>query len=318
MILFALEKYEALGAALERMLPRLRAGEFQVARYDNGELHAIVHTPVAFEHCVVLGSIAPPDEQFLSALLLANTLKKEGGAKVTALLPYLAYSRHDKDKPRESLAMALVGRLLEAAGVDQVITADVHSDAGKQLFPIPIISFEIAELFAGAIKKYELTEATIVAPDNGAIARSKAVQRAAGIPDGDTPYFEKQRTATGIAHVGPIGKVGSRVVMIDDMLDTGTTLVSACQKLVEAGVREIYIMITHGLFTGERWKQLWSFGVKRIICTDTVPLPDGLDRRQIETLSIVPLLRQQLLLVEDRTLTGAARSAVDAGTELVR
>ena len=318
MILFVFKNYEAMGAELEGMLPWLRQGNFQVARYDNGELHASVHTAVAFEHCVVLGSIAPPDQQLLSTLLLAHTLRKEGAGKLSALLPYLAFSRQDTDKPGESLAIALVGRLLAAAGFDQVITADVHSEADKQLFPIPIVSLETAQLFADTIKKYRLTEATIVAPDNGAIARCKAIKAAAGVPRGDTPYFEKQRIETGIVHVGPIGNVGSQAVIIDDMLDTGTTLVSACQKLVEAGVREIYIMITHGLFTGEHWRRLWSLGVKRIICTDTVPLPVGLDRSDIETLSIVPLLRQQLLFDEDRTLLGATRSALDSVTEVVR
>jgi len=318
MILFTLEQYEAMGGAVERTLPWLRTGGFQVARYDNGELHAALHTPVAFEHCVVLGSIAPPDEQLLSALLLAHTFRKEGAREVSALLPYLAYSRQDKDKPGESLAAALVGRLLEAAGFNQVITADVHSEADKPLFPIPILSLDTAPLFADAIKRHQLIEATFVAPDNGAIARCQAVKAALGMPEADTPYFEKQRIGTGIVHVGPIGKVGSRAVIIDDMLDTGTTLVSACQKLVEAGVREIYIMITHGLFTGECWKQLWSLGVKRIICTNTVPFPVGLDSSSIETLSIVPLLRQQLLLLENRRLMGTTASTLDSVTELAR
>lgn len=298
MILFALSQYEAMSAALERALPGLRTGEFHLARFDNGELYAIIPTPVAFSHCVILGSIAPPDEQLLSTLLLADTLKKEGAAKVTALLPYLAYSRQDKDKPGESLATHWVGQLLAAAGFDRVITADVHSRAAQQLFPIPVISLETAPLFADAIRKYRLTGATIVAPDNGAIIRARTVQLAAGMPESDIPYFEKQRTGTGIVHVGPIGEVSSQVVIVDDILDTGTTLVSACEKLVQAKTREIYIMITHGLFTGERWKQLWSLGVRRIICTDTIPLPDGLDRSKIETLSIVPVLLQELSQIE--------------------
>jgi ribose-phosphate pyrophosphokinase len=104
-----------MGAELERMLPWLRPGEFLVARYDNGELHASVHTPVAFEHCIDPASIAPPDERLLSALLLAHTLRKEGAGKVSVLLPYLACSRQDKDKPGESLAIALAGHLLAAA-----------------------------------------------------------------------------------------------------------------------------------------------------------------------------------------------------------
>ena len=298
MVLFSLKQYEALGAELKNAWPALRIGEFELARFENGELHATVHTSVAFEHCILLGSITPPDEQLLSTLLLAHTLRKEGAGRLTALLPYLAYSRQDKDKPGESLAAALTGRLLEAAGFGQVITLDVHSEIDKQLFPIPLISLETAALFGDAIRKHKLTEATIVAPDNGAMARSKAVQRAAGLPEGDIPYFEKQRIGTGIAHVGPIGKVGAQAVIVDDILDTGTTLVSACQKLVEAGVQEMYIMVTHGLFTGDRWRELWRLNVKRIFCTDAVPLPTDLDRNSIEVLSIVPLLRRQLSHLE--------------------
>lgn len=247
---------------------------------------------------MVLGSIAPPDEQLLSTLLLADTLRKEGAGKLTALLPYLAYSRQDKDKPGESLGTRWVGQLLTAAGFDRVITADVHSRAAQQLFPLPLISLETAPLFADAIKKYRLTGATIVAPDNGAILRARAVQGAAGLPESDIPYFEKQRTGKGIVHVGPIGEVGPQAVIVDDILDTRTTLVSACEKLVEAGTLEIYIMVTHGLFTGERWKRLWSLGVRRIICTDTVPVAVGLDKSNIETLSIVPVVRQELSHLE--------------------
>jgi len=298
MIVFPLRKYEVLGAELKSAWPALKAGKFELARFDNGELYAIVHTSVAFEHCLVLGSIAPPDEQLLSILLLADTLKKEGAGKLTALLPYLAYSRQDKDKPGESLAAALTGRLLEAAGFDQVVTLDVHSEASKHLFPIPLVSLETATLFGDAIRRHRLSEATIVAPDNGAIARARAVQIAAGIPERDIPYFEKQRVRTGIVHVGPIGKVGAQAVIIDDILDTGTTLVSACQKLVEVGIREIYIMVTHGLFTGETWRELWRLNVKRIFCTDAVPLPTGLDRSNIEILSVVPLLRRQISHLE--------------------
>jgi len=309
MVLFAQKQYEALGAELKRAWPALRIGELELARFENGELHATVHTSVAFEHCIVLGSIAPPDEQLLSALLLAHTLKKEGAGKLTALLPYLAYSRQDKDKPGESLAAALTGRLLEAAGFDQIITLDVHSEMDKQLFPIPLISLETAALFGDAIRKHKLSEATIVAPDNGAIARSKAVLKAAGLPEGDVPYFEKQRVGAGIAHVGPIGKVGVQAVIVDDILDTGATLVSACQKLVEAGVRVMYIMVTHGLFTGNRWKELWGLNVKRIFCTDAVPLPSDLDRNNIEILSIVPLLRRHLSHLEqhDEAMVSSVR-----------
>jgi ribose-phosphate pyrophosphokinase len=86
--------------------------------------------------------------------------------------------------------------------------------------------------------------------------------------------------------------------VIDDILDTGGTLTSACEKLMGAGVQEIYVMVTHALFTGAHWKRLWSLGVKKIFCTDTVPLPADLDRRNIVILSSLPLLRRQLFSYE--------------------
>ena len=107
---------------------------------------------------------------------------------------------------------------------------------------------------------------------------------------GEIFHFEKERTLHGITHTGSKGAVASRVVMIDDMLDTGDTLVSACEQLNERGVREIYIMVTHGLFTGSKWKKLWELRVKTIFCTDTVAIPTEMRSQPIVTLSVIPLL----------------------------
>jgi ribose-phosphate pyrophosphokinase len=293
-LLFAGEEFQNAAAALREQIPDIRCGGFTVARFENGEMHLNIRAPVASEHCVILGSISPPDAQFLSTLLLAHTLRKEGAAKVTAVLPYLAYSRHDKDKPGQSMATAWIGSIFEASGCDGVISVDLHSQTAQQLFPIPLISISSAGLFADAMKLHGLCGATIVAPDEGAIARCQAVRMAAGMPPAEIPYFEKHRTERGIVHTGPIGQVGTRAVIVDDILDTGITLISACEKLAAAGVNEISIMVTHGLFTGERWKQLWRFGVKRIFCTDSVPRPASPEIYGIVTLSIVPLLTRAL------------------------
>lgn len=304
MILFAFPVYEMMARQL-KAVPSVCLGRFAVARYENGELHATVQGPVAGERCLLLGSVAPPDEQTLSFLLLAHTLKKEGAKKVTAIVPYLAYSRQDKDKPGESLATNWIGSLLKGSGIDEVLTVDVHSERDKQLFPLPLISISPAEIFAEAIKKHRLTDATVVAPDNGAISRCETVKKAAGMSMGDTPYFEKKRTEKGILHSGPVGRVGARAVIIDDMLDTGGTLVSACEKLRAAHVGEIYILVTHGLFTGSYWTKLWSLGVRRIFCMDTIPLRTDIDAKNISILSVGPLLKKRVLAMagEERPLT---------------
>jgi len=293
MLLFSFSAYEDIAQQL-RAAASVQVGRFTVGRYDNRELHTSIEGPVSREHCLILGTIAPPDECLLSVTLLAETLKKEGADKITAVFPYLAYSRQDKDKPGESLGTAWVGALLKSSGIDQVLTVDVHSERDNQLFPIPLISLSTAPLFADAIQKYRLTDAIIVAPDNGAIKRCEDVKRAAGMGMGETPYFEKKRTEKGIIHHGPIGKVGAKVVFVDDMIDTGGTLVSACEKLRSVGVEEIYILVSHGLFTESSWTQLWSLGVKRIFCTDTVPLRLGIEAANIAVLSVVPLIRERL------------------------
>jgi ribose-phosphate pyrophosphokinase len=187
---------------------------------------------------------------------------------------------------------AWMGALLKSSGIDQVLTIDVHSERDKQLFPIPLISLSTDSLFAEVITRHKLADATMVAPDNGAIARCEAVMKAAGMPGGDIPYFEKRRTDKGIVHSGPIGNVGAKVVIVDDMIDTGETLVSACEKLAAAETQEIYILVTHGLFTGSTWLKLWSLGVKQIFCTDTVPLRRGIEIAKITVLSVAPIIRE--------------------------
>jgi ribose-phosphate pyrophosphokinase len=304
MILFSLSGYENIAQQL-RAAASVQIGRFSIRRYANQELHALIEASVSGEYCIILGTIAPPDESLLSVLLLAETTKKEGAGKITAVLPYLAYSRQDKDKPGESLGTAWVGALLKSSGIDQVLTVDVHSERDKQLFPIPLISLSTDNLFADAIRKHGLINATIVAPDNGAINRCEAVKKAAGMPIGETPYFEKKRTEKGIVHYGPIGKVGAKVVIVDDMIDTGETLVSACTKLRVAGAQEIYILVTHGLFTGSSWLQLWSLGVKRIFCTDTVPLRSGIDKTNITLFPVAPLIAGRLSEEIGRKAAGA-------------
>ncbi len=308
MIFFSFAGYEYF---LRDFAPAIgEEGVFELGRFENGELFATVVTPVRRAHCAIVGTIAPPDEQLLSVTLLSHTLRKEGAARIAAVLPYLGYSRQDKSKPGKSLATAWLGSILQASGISEVVTVDVHSERDKELFPIPVHSVFPAQVFARAIARHELADATLVAPDNGAIWRCQAVSEASGTSGASIAYFEKHRDEKGITHAGPFGKVGRRVLIVDDMIDTGGTLVSACEKLAQAGVQEIYIMVTHGLFTGEGWKKLWSLGVKRIFCTDTIPPRTDIARdSRINVLSIVSLLRDLLTsTMRDAALRPAIRA----------
>lgn len=274
-------------------------GNFKLARFPNMELYITLGTSVINQECLVLGTIAPPDENLVSMLLLCHTLKKEGAAKVILILPYIAYSRQDKHKPNESLATSLVGTMLSYGGVDKIITVDVHSEHVAKLFPIPLESISPTSLIAENIKNLNLANITLVAPDENANIRN---QELASMLEGSSVlvYLEKERTLEGVSHQGMFGEIKGDAVIIDDMLDTGGTLVSTSEILKNKGVKNIYIIVTHGLFTGSKWRKLFELGIEQILTSDTLPLPsfDKLSGDKIKTFSIIPLLRQKLGLAE--------------------
>lgn len=293
MILFTFPDHEYIGSAL-RKSAGYKKGSFLANRYRNNELHITLDTDVRGQECTILGTISPPDGNLISFLLLADTLKQKGARKVTALLPYLAYARHDKIVPKESLATAWVGGLFERSKIDSIVTLSLHSDEDREYIPIPINSLSISDMFAQIIAAESLTEAALVAPDEGAIDRCEDVKRAAHMQT-NVASFKKRRTKDGVTLSQISGTIKPDVVIVDDMLDTGQTLVACCKKLKVLGVKRITIMITHGLFTGSEWQQLWTLGVDRIYCTDSIP-PSLLPKdARITIIPIAPLLQGELL-----------------------
>lgn len=289
-IFFTFPYYDYLATSLKISS---NEGQFSLERFTNQELHLTLKTSVTSASCIVLGSLSPPEINLISFLILCHTLKKEKAKKITALIPYLAYTRHDKEETHKSHITPLVGQLLKTSGIDRVITCDVHSSMVENLFPIPIISLSPAKIFASELKKISFLDATIVSPDKGAINRCEDVVRELKM-NSPVTYISKKRTDV-ITHFELHGNVKERVVIIDDILDTGKTLISCCEKLLEKGVKEIIIFITHGLFTGDEWKRLWDLKVKKIYCTNSLPLPKHLlSEKRISVLSIIPLINETL------------------------
>ena len=296
MIVFCLPRHRPLlppelDAASEPALGRCR-----VRRFPDGELWLEVDGPVAGAACAVLGSLAPPDEQTLSVLLLADTLKRAGARRVVALLPYLGYARQDAAPVGRSLGAAWAGAMLQAAGVDEVVTVDIHSAAARACLPVPVTSLSPARLFAEELRRGSIEGLAVVAPDEGARERCEAVAAAAGIA-APVAHLRKERTPAGVVHRALVGEVGRRAVLVDDILDTGGTLLSACAELRRAGVREISIMVTHGTLSGERWRELPQAGARRIQGTDTVPDVRERSGGAVEVLSVAPLLMEALSAV---------------------
>jgi ribose-phosphate pyrophosphokinase len=266
------------------------AGRAEIMRFSNGEMHATVHEDVSDEECLVIGSVAPPDEQLLALLMLVEALKRNGAARVRAFLPYLGYARQDKFGPGESGGIILIGSLLKAVGVDEVITFDVHSDLDGQIIGLPLLSISTTQLFVPAINGLGWGDLTVIAPDEGAKARAHAVAQAINGSQ-QTAYLIKKRTdGDGIQHLDLIGEVSPRVLIVDDILDSGRTLISACSILREKDVQEVAVAVTHGLFTDEVWQQLFELGVKTLLVSDSCPEASRQKHASIHVISLAPLL----------------------------
>jgi ribose-phosphate pyrophosphokinase len=250
----------------------LAPGSCAFGRFAGGELHAHLQDAVRGRSCALLGSLAPPDEQLLSTLLAGDTVRREGARSLVAALPYLGYARQDRAGDGHSAGAGWCGRLLRAVGVERLLTLDVHSPRAAAALELPLQSISPAELFAGALhREQEHGQLTVVAPDEGALARCEAVRRAAGIA-APVALLRKRRDARGVRHGELVGEVSPRVALVDDILDTGGTLVSACAALRRVGVTEVVVLVTHALFVGERWRELPALGVRRIYATDSSPL----------------------------------------------
>lgn len=289
MVIFPFPQFKQYARFL-KSLPEYKLGNFQIARFPNQEIYAKISTNVEGKECLILGSITPPDENLISLLLLSHTLKKEGASKITALLPYLAYARQDKEKKGESLATASIGELLSAAHISEVVTIDTHSHKVEDLFPIPTYNLAPSKLFAQEIKKLNLKNPTFVAPDEGAMERvQKTVEEyGSGV---EIAFMKKKRTPSGVSSV-LYGHIGEDVVIIDDILDTGGTLLACCEILKSRGAKNIYIFITHGLFTGSKWQHVFDLNVKEIYCTDSIPKVSALEQKRLKIISIEPLLEE--------------------------
>lgn len=257
------------------------AADFERSVHANGERFVAIGRDVRGKDCRIFGTIAPPDSRLVTFCLVAHALRQNGARRITAVLPYLAYARQDRLEPGRSMAVAWIGRLLASSGVDRVVTSDLHSREAGLALGLPVVSQSSAGSFAPIVSA-RYPGASVVAPDDGAVARADAVRRAARFK---SPLIvcHKRRTARGITHLGMDGSPAETAVVVDDILDTGDTLVSCCRALRRAGTKRIVVMVTHGLFTGNRWKRLFALGVERIYVTDTIPQKR---RRGVEVISL--------------------------------
>lgn len=270
---------------------RVKSGKFNARIFPSGERQIRIQSDVRNKPCLILSSDLSDTKDLFDVLLLAHTLKKDGARRVEILLPYMSYTRSDKNIKGESWAAKWVGELFKASGVNVVTTVDRHSKRDRNVFPIPLKSIGSEKLFAETLRSLPFLkpkqDLSVVAPDAGAIDRCHLFARLIGIKK--VGYFTKRRSSKGIKLLNFRGKVGKKAIIFDDILDTGRTLIECARKLKALGVSRIIVCVTHALFTREKYKRLFKLGVERIYCANSVARRPPQSSRII-TLDISPLI----------------------------
>jgi ribose-phosphate pyrophosphokinase len=290
LILFAGTANPALAAAIAAELGS-RAGACAVERFPDCELSVRLDESVRRRDVFIVQPTAPPvDEHLLELLALADACRRSAAARITAVVPYFGYARSDKRHGRrESITASLVARLMETAGIDHVITLDLHAAQIEGFFHIPVDSLTAVPTLCPAARSRLPAGAVVVSPDTGRAAMAAEYAHRLGT---SVVVLHKRRASgveTEVTHV--VGEVRDRpCLIIDDMISTGGTIARAVEALLAAGARpEIAVAATHGLFVGEARARLSHEAILEVLVTDSVALKEP-SWPQLHLVSVAPLI----------------------------
>jgi ribose-phosphate pyrophosphokinase len=314
--LFALKASSELGgaiaAALNVPLAAHEERDFEDGEHKTRPLDAVGGSDVYVVQSLHGGPAESASDKLVRLLFFIGALKDADAARVTAVTPYLAYARKDRrTKPHDPVITRYVAEMFEAVGTDQVVTLDVHNPAAfENAFRIPTVALTAAPLFVDYAKKLKDEKLSVVSPDLGGGKRAEllreALETATGKPVGKG-FAEKHRSGGVVSGDMFVGEVeGATVLLIDDLISTGGTLLRAAAAARKAGARRVIAMVTHGLFMPGAAQVIADPAIDRFVVTDSVP-PFRLDKAslaKIDILPVAPLLAKAIRrLHEGRALT---------------
>jgi ribose-phosphate pyrophosphokinase len=266
-------------------------GKCVLERFSDGEIHFFVDENVRGEDVFIIQSGSfEANFHLMELFLMIDAFKRASAERITAVIPYYAYARQDwKDRPRVPISARLVADLLEAAGANRVLTMDLHSPQIQGFFSIPVDNLTAAPVLAKYVQALELTDLTIVSPDAGGVGRARAFAKRL---ETNLAIIDKRRPAPNEARVlHVIGDVKDRdVVILDDMVDTGGTLVQSVDALIQKGARKVHAACTHPVLSGQAIERIEDSGLEKLIVTNTIPLSQkGQSSKKIQIISVADL-----------------------------
>ncbi|THB80552.1 MAG: ribose-phosphate pyrophosphokinase [Desulfobacteraceae bacterium] len=273
-------------------------GKMKVSRFSDGETQVEIHENVRRQEVYVIQSTCyPVNDHLVELLLLIDAFKRSAGSKITAVIPYFGYARQDKKvAPRVPISAKLIADLLTTAGVNRVITIDLHAGQIQGFFDMPVDNIYAAPIIIDHIRSnYANEEMVVVSPDAGGVERARAYAKRlnAGLA-----IVDKRRSAPNEAKaMAIIGSVQDKVaVIIDDMVDTAGTLTEAAGVIKEKGAKKVIAYATHPVLSGPAIDRIENSALTSLVVTDTIPLSEkALACDKVRTLSIAKLVGETII-----------------------
>ena len=270
-------------------------GEALVGRFSEGEIRVKIDQNVRGKDVFVVQSTCPPvNDNLMELLILIDALTRSSAGRVTAVIPYYGYARQDrKDQPRVPITAKLVANLLTVAGVDRILTMDLHAGQIQGFFDIPVDHLFAAPVLIERFREFDPEDLVVATPDVGGVkmARAFAKRLNAGLAIVDKRRVDSQN----IEVMSVLGDVdGKRVIIIDDMIATAGSLKEAATALKNSGAREIYAAATHAVFAGPAIERIQESPLEAVFVTDTIALPPAKQHPKVKVLSVAKLLGEAI------------------------
>ena len=265
--------------------------EASIKRFSDGEISVQIGESVRGKDVFIIQSTcAPTDTNLMELLILTDALKRSSASTVTAVIPYFGYARQDrKAAPRVPITAKLVANMIETAGIDRVVTMDLHAGQIQGFFDIPVDNLYGTITFINYLKNKHLSNPIVASPDIGGVARARSLAKQLNL---DLAIIDKRREKANESEVmNVIGDAnGKDVILIDDMVDTAGTLIKAAAAFKERGATSVTAFCTHPVLSGPAYERIATGAIDELVVTDTIPLKE--QNEHIKVISVAPLFAE--------------------------
>ena len=263
--------------------------------FSDGEFEPSFDETVRGADVFLIQSTIPPSDNLMELLLMIDAAKRASAANIIAVMPYFGYARQDKKgKPRVAIGAKLVANLLSAAGVNRIMTIDLHADQIQGFFEVPVDHLYASELFVKDITQLNLENLVIASPDMGGSKRANAYAKF--LKCGVVICYKERKQANVIGEMKVLGDVkGKDVVIIDDMVDTAGTLTKAADLMIEQGASSVRAYCTHGILSKDAYEKLDKSAISELVITNTIPKQHKSNK--VREVSVAPFFAKTILSV---------------------